>query len=73
MDELMKKLGENVRRFRLKRDMTQEELGEAAGIHYTFLGHIERGSKAPSLPTLARLAKALDLPMASLLKGFEQN
>ena len=73
MDNLIKAIGGNVRRLRLRRGLTQEDLGEAAGIHYTFLGHIERGNKAPSLPTLARIAQALGMPIASLLKGFPQN
>jgi transcriptional regulator with XRE-family HTH domain len=69
MDDLARSLGSNIRRQRISCCFTQEELSARAGIHYTFLGHIERGNKLPSLPTLARLAQALGATLSSILKG----
>lgn len=70
MDLLKSILGRNIRKHRLKRGMTQEELSDRAGVHYTFLGHIERGKKVPSLHTLRRLSQALGLSIAALFQGL---
>ena len=68
---LSKRLGLNVRVQRLRRKLTQEQLGELADIHYTFVGHIERGTKLPSLLVLCRIARALGAAPSSLLKGID--
>ena len=39
--------------------MTQEQLGEKAGVDYKYLGGIERGERNPSAENLAKIAKAL--------------
>ena len=57
----------NVRRLRLKRGMTQEELAFEAEIDLTYMGGIERGRRNPSLLVMARIAKALAVPLAKLL------
>ncbi|MEK9144229.1 MAG: helix-turn-helix transcriptional regulator [Elusimicrobiota bacterium] len=67
---LSKRLGLNVRVQRLRRKLTQEQLGELADIHYTFVGHIERGTKLPSLLVLDRIARALEIPSCKLLGGL---
>lgn len=66
-----KRLGKRLRGLRKSRDLTQEDLSELAGIHYTFLGHIERGNKSPSLETLGRLAKVLKLSISSLVEAID--
>ncbi|HAM34865.1 MAG TPA: XRE family transcriptional regulator [Elusimicrobia bacterium] len=68
-----KTLGANIRRLRLLRRLSQEELSEQAGIHYTFLGHIERGTKAPSLTTLCSIAQALTVTPSQLMRGICQS
>jgi transcriptional regulator with XRE-family HTH domain len=65
---LATKIGASIRRLRVARDLTQEELSDQVGIHYTFLGHIERGNKLPSLPTLKRIASALGATLSRILK-----
>lgn len=47
--------------------MTQEELGEKAELHPSYVGQIERGIKKSSLKTLACLARALDASLGELL------
>lgn len=46
-------MGSRVRRLRLAQHMTQEQLAEACNISFSFLGHIERGTRKMSLETLA--------------------
>lgn len=61
-------LGKNVRRMRLARGLTQEELAVDAGIDLTYLGGIERGKRNPSLLVMARIAEALSAKLTDLLK-----
>jgi transcriptional regulator with XRE-family HTH domain len=68
-----KRLGQNIRAQRLRKKLTQEQLGELADIHYTFVGHIERGTKLPSLIVLDRIATALDASPSALLRGVNSD
>jgi len=61
-------LGEKIRRLRKQMGLTQEELGERANIHYSYVGQVERGDKMPSLKTLKKLATALNTPVQYLLE-----
>ena len=60
-------LGENVRRLRRERALTQEQLAFEAHIDLTYVGGIERGRRNPSLLVIARLAKALGVEPATLV------
>lgn len=55
------KFGDQLRLARLERRLTQDQLAERAGLHRTYIGHLERGRCSPTLATLERLARALDL------------
>jgi transcriptional regulator with XRE-family HTH domain len=61
-------LGKNVRKFRQQRGITQEKLAFEAEIDLTYVGGIERGKRNPSLLVMARIAKALSVPLARLLQ-----
>ena len=60
-------VGRNVRKLRLQKDMTQEELAFEAKIDLTYVGGIERGKRNPSLMVMARIAEALSVPLAKLI------
>ncbi|MFB3921978.1 MAG: helix-turn-helix domain-containing protein [Terriglobia bacterium] len=64
-DEL-KHLGARIRQLRKKQRLTQEELAERCGIHYKFLGGIERGDQNPTIIVLGKIAKALHVSLADL-------
>ena len=57
-----------IKEARGRKGMSQEEVASKAGIHRVTLANIERGAKAPTLDTLERLAKALELPLRKLLE-----
>jgi transcriptional regulator with XRE-family HTH domain len=63
-------LGANIRAHRVKRDWTQERLGEEAGLHMVEVGRVERGVKDIRLSTIVKFAGALEVPAAKLLKGI---
>jgi transcriptional regulator with XRE-family HTH domain len=67
MQDWRVKLGRNVYRLRRRKGMTQEELAFEAEIDLTYMGGIERGKRNPSLLVMARIAKALSVPLAKLL------
>lgn len=70
-EDIYKTLGERVRAYRSRLGWSQEELGERAGLHASYIGQIERGTKKISLATLQKLALALKADMASLLDQHE--
>ena len=57
----------NLRRLRVKRALSQEALAVDAGIDRSYVGRIERGIENPTVETLDRLARALEVPAAELL------
>lgn len=67
MDEIKKIIGSRIREFRLKRNLTQEELASKADLHTTFIAHIESGKKACSIKSLEKIASALKIPIYLLL------
>ncbi|HEU4459742.1 MAG TPA: helix-turn-helix transcriptional regulator [Methylibium sp.] len=54
-----KAFGQAVRELRLKRGLSQEELGAAARVERSHMGKIERGEHLPSLAVVLRLAESL--------------
>jgi transcriptional regulator with XRE-family HTH domain len=58
----------NLRRVRHAKKMTQEELAEAAGLSARYVGDIERADKSPSVSVLGRIADALTIDPAELIK-----
>ena len=61
-------VGTNVRRARLKAGLTQEQVALEAKIDLTYMGGIERGRRNPSVAVLARIAEALGVEPAELLR-----
>jgi len=65
----MEKIGERIRYARRERDMTQGELAEKIGVSVSFIGHVERGTRAASTETLVAISDALDTSLDVILKG----
>jgi transcriptional regulator with XRE-family HTH domain len=68
---LLKTLAENVRFFRKKKGLSQEELAAVSLLHRTYIGSIERMEKNASLSTLSLVAKGLGVGVPDLLSPRE--
>jgi len=64
-------IGKNIKKLREKKGWTQDELSERANIHISYIGQIERGLWYPSLKIIFRIADALEVKIAELLKGID--
>lgn len=63
--------GANLRRLRLKRGLSQEDLADRAGLHRTYVSSIERGHRNLALVSIVRLAAALEVNPGELLEGLD--
>jgi len=69
MAETLKGFAQRLRELRKNKNLSQTELGQLAGLHYTHIGRFERGTSRPSGDTLKRLADALGVTSDYLLDG----
>jgi len=60
---------ERLRTLRRQKNLSQEELGKLAGVHFTHVSRYERGISRPASDTLRRLANALGVTGDYLLDG----
>jgi XRE family transcriptional regulator, regulator of sulfur utilization len=65
-------LAEQIRLFRSKRGLSQEELAFRAGLHRTYISLVERAKKSPTIDRLTRISAALDVKTSDLLAKAEK-
>jgi transcriptional regulator with XRE-family HTH domain len=65
-DDIYARIGLNIRSLRQRLDITIEELANSADVNASFVGHIERGQSKPTLYTLEKITKALNIPIGQL-------
>ena len=68
--QVRKNIGANIRSFRKKARLTQEELAEKAELHPVYISQVETGSKAVSVEALWKISGALHIPMSLLFRGI---
>ena len=68
-NSLLKEMAAAIRSRRRDAGLTINQLAELAGIDSGFLSYIETGKKAPSIPTAAKIAGALDMRLSDLFEG----
>jgi transcriptional regulator with XRE-family HTH domain len=61
---------ENLRRIRRDAGISQIELSDRCGLHFTEISRLERGARDPRLATIVRLARGLDVSPADLMAGI---
>lgn len=66
-------IGENIRRIRTEQNMTQSALAEKTGVSVQMINQIEWGTKGLSVPTLVRIAQALQCSTDEILSEEGQD
>ncbi len=66
-------IGENIRKYRKTKKMTQETLAERAGLSVNYIGSIERGEKLPSLETFIVILNQLGVTADCILQDVVQS
>ena len=69
-EDAKKKFGERIRSLRKDACQSQEELADAAGLHRTYIGAVERGERNVSLINIIQIAHALRVKPAFLLEDI---
>jgi transcriptional regulator with XRE-family HTH domain len=64
--------GRTLRKLRLARGLTQEQLGFEASLRRTYISSLELGEKDPSLQTISKLSLAFDIPISKLMNEVEK-
>lgn len=62
--------GARVRENRRRLAISQETLAELSGVHWTFIGQVERGTRNLSLHNVVKIAAGLDIDPAILVAGL---
>jgi transcriptional regulator with XRE-family HTH domain len=68
--EATRVLGERLRDRRHALGLSQEAMADQMGVHWTFLGQVERGQRNISLHNLLKLARGLGVDPAELVRGW---
>ena len=64
-------VGETIMEMRRRKGISQDEISKAADIGRTHISAIECGKRKPTMETLYRLARAMDVKMSDILREIE--
>ncbi len=70
MDMKRQRFAANMKRARVKLDISQEELGFRCKLNRTTISHYERGSRGPGVDAVVKLAAGLNIPPGALFEGI---
>jgi transcriptional regulator with XRE-family HTH domain len=66
--DMRRLVGQNVRRIRLKKGLTQEQFADVSGFSQQYLSGLESGHRNPTVVTVYELAVALGVSHIDLLR-----
>lgn len=69
---VVKQFAEVLKELRHEQGLSQEELAERCGLHDRYISFMERGLRQPTITTIFKLAKALNISPSDLIKQVEQ-
>ena len=73
MKDLRPALGGRIRQLRRGLKLSQEELADRAGLHWTYLSSdLERGQQTPTVDVVNRLARALGVTLAEFFRPLDE-
>ncbi len=69
--DMRRLVGRNVKRFREKKGLTQEQLADVSGFSQQYISSLEQGHRNPTVITLYELAIALGVSHVDLVKSTQ--
>lgn len=66
MNDICKKFGYNVKKYRQCKGYSQEKLAEITGLHRTYISSLERGTRSISLNNIEKIAESLEIEIYKL-------
>lgn len=70
LSETARQFGDRVRERRRELGWSQETAAVRCGVHWTYLGQVERGQRSPRLENILKLAAGLETSPGELLDGL---
>lgn len=67
----LKRFATNLRAARKNAGLSQLELGQNCGVHFSVIARLETSAREPRLTTITKLARGLGIPAAELLRGIQ--
>ena len=58
----------NVRKYRIERNLSQEKLAEIAGVHRTYIGSVERGERNITINVMEKICNALNMNITNFFQ-----
>ncbi len=68
--DLKRAFGQRVREFREERGWSQEQMEQHSGLHWTYIGQVERGERNLTLLSIQKIAKGFKVEIVELFKGL---
>lgn len=68
MSEHHENLGSNIRRYRLKKGLTQEQLSQLSEVSEAYVSRLEAGKRNPTVNVLAKIAEILGVELEMLFR-----
>ncbi len=62
----IKSIGQEIKKARKNKNLTQERVAEMIGVSATYIGFIEQGQRVPSIKTADKLARVLKIKLSDL-------
>ena len=66
--EITQRIAVNIRKYRLAKNLSQEMLAGMSGLHPNYISLVERGQRQITVISLEKIANALDIKLADLVK-----
>ena len=70
MQGIQRRLGARIRELRKRKGWSQEELADVSGLHYTYIGSVERGERNLTLRSIQTIAGSLRVSISELFQGI---
>ena len=66
--DITQEVGARIRYYRTEKKISQEKLSEISSLHPSYIGQLERGEKTPSIETIYKITRGLDMKAYRLIE-----